>query len=96
VSQTTACFNCGDTGRLKAQATRGDERRWFCHTAERSCYNERRGSYFDDNVIMTLDPAEAKVTIKNGAPFIEILLTEEHRKHIPWPEGITTFSIGQA
>lgn len=51
---TPPCHNCGDTERIKARATRrplksGElETRYFCHAADRSCYKERRGTYFAD------------------------------------------------
>lgn len=45
---TPACHNCGDTTRIKAKASRGDETRYFCHDSEKSCYNAYRGNYFAD------------------------------------------------
>jgi hypothetical protein len=89
------CHNCGTWGYALAKVTRNSKTRWFCHTSERSCYNERRGNYWDDNTIMTLDPAEAKVTVEDGIAHIEVTLTEEHLKHILWPEQNTRFSIAK-
>lgn len=45
---TPPCHNCGDTTRIKAKASRGDETRYFCHDSEKSCYNAYRGNYFAD------------------------------------------------
>lgn len=45
---TKPCHNCGDTERIKASAWNGSEHRYFCHDDDRSCYNERRGNYFDE------------------------------------------------
>lgn len=44
------CYDCGrGFGDLKAMAYRGGEIRYFCHYSNgRSCYNDRRGHYFDD------------------------------------------------
>ena len=42
-----ACDYCGATGTLKATARQGNELRLFCHSSERSCYNEARGRYFE-------------------------------------------------
>ena len=42
------CDDCGETGRQKALAQRGPLKRWFCHDEEKSCYNYRRGNYFED------------------------------------------------
>lgn len=42
------CHNCKRFDWVMAKATRGDETRWFCHTSERSCYNELRGNYWND------------------------------------------------
>jgi hypothetical protein len=41
------CHCCGETGRIKAVATKGGERRLFCHDEEKSCYNYMRGRYFE-------------------------------------------------
>jgi hypothetical protein len=47
-NKAAACHHCGGgIGEFKASATRGNEERFFCHNDERSCYNERRGNYFD-------------------------------------------------
>jgi hypothetical protein len=45
----SACNHCGGgLGEYKASAWRRDKgERFFCHNATRSCYNERRGSYFE-------------------------------------------------
>lgn len=40
------CDNCGEVGRIKALAVRGQYVRYFCHDEEVSCYNFRRGTYF--------------------------------------------------
>lgn len=42
------CSDCGETGRVKAHVNRGPEHRWFCHDEEKSCYNHRRGNYFEE------------------------------------------------
>lgn len=51
------CNCCGETGRIKARATRKHqqlfgaefiERRLFCHDEEKSCYVFMRGRYFED------------------------------------------------
>ena len=46
------CQHCGETGHAKGLAMRNIEGEWttraFCHTSERPCYNERKGTYFED------------------------------------------------
>lgn len=48
-NEAAACNNCGGgVGEFKASAWRADKgERFFCHNDTRSCYNERRGHYFD-------------------------------------------------
>lgn len=41
------CHDCGEIGRVKATAVRGPYTRHFCHDEEKSCYNYRRGTYFN-------------------------------------------------
>jgi hypothetical protein len=48
VEKLAACSCCGETGRIKARASRGEELRLFCHDEEKSCYNHMRGRYFED------------------------------------------------
>jgi hypothetical protein len=40
------CSCCGESGRIKAVATKGKERKIFCHDEEKSCYNYMQGRYF--------------------------------------------------
>lgn len=48
-NKDAACHHCGGgIGEFKASAVQGDEERFFCHNDVRSCYNERRGNYFDN------------------------------------------------
>ena len=42
------CSCCGEPGRIKAVASRGRDRRIFCHDEEKSCYIYMRGRYFED------------------------------------------------
>lgn len=42
------CWECGETGRQKAICQRGQRVRWFCHDEEKSCFNYRRGTYWND------------------------------------------------
>jgi hypothetical protein len=42
------CSHCHETGRLKGTASRGAITKYFCHEGDKSCYNERKGAYFDD------------------------------------------------
>lgn len=50
------CDDCGEVGRMKARASRTHqqlygakftETKLFCHDEEKSCYNYRRGRYFE-------------------------------------------------
>lgn len=42
------CSWCGHEHQVMASASRLGEQRWFCHADDHSCYNDRRGRYFDD------------------------------------------------
>lgn len=42
------CDDCGEVGRFKAHVSKGIKHRYFCHDEEKSCYNYRRGNYFED------------------------------------------------
>jgi hypothetical protein len=42
------CEHCGETGRAKGVAIKNHLARLFCHDNDKSCYNERRGHYFDE------------------------------------------------
>ena len=42
------CHACGDTGRMKGTASQAGETRYFCHSNDKSCYNDFRGRYFED------------------------------------------------
>lgn len=44
----TYCNECGRSGDMMASASRGNLTRHFCHNDERSCYNKRRGRYFEE------------------------------------------------
>lgn len=62
-----ACHHCGETSDIKAMASKGDEVRYFCHNSRKSCYNERRGTYFDDR------NAGANPLSEAGADIISIM-----------------------
>lgn len=42
------CDYCGRRGEMKAMAGTGSDQRLYCHSSERSCYNDARGRYFED------------------------------------------------
>lgn len=77
------CHECGATEGTMARATMsGRETRYFCHNAGRSCYNVRRGRYFDDEgTILTLSPEQTEVRYGvDGDTIIVATLTEGQLK----------------